>query len=264
MNDSYSVRLLTIGRQVFVLVLLLCFGAAATGAADEQYKGIVRTESSNAAPLETPFWADAEHLRLDVTLPMEMTVVWSFGNEPSMRLIRHDERVYVEWGERQLENARQMVQSARLEKPGAAMETLQFAATGARAMFEGWDALEVSSLPEQPGSRLWLTHDTSYGLAEFFAHYAQALNETTQFPMVGGDNPPLGLGKNIALPLDRLASAVGLDGHIVRIVDPGQGGDAAVSTTITLHSLEAGPFPGNVFSVPDGYLKKLQLTTGPN
>ena len=251
---------------VAVLSLLLIMGNTALGAENAEFKGTLRTETTNGSTVEVPFWAGAAQLRMDITRPMAMTVVWSFGADPSMRMIRHDDRVYVEWGPKQLENARQMVQSANQGKTRKYVDSLNFEATGAGAAIEGWDAFEVRLLTKESedGSRLWLTRDTDYGLAKFFAHYARALHETTQFPMVGTDNDPLGLSDGTSLPLEQLANAGGLDGHVVRIIDVDHAGETAISTTITLHSIESGPFTEDLFDVPDGYVRRSQLSIGVN
>jgi len=243
--------------------LLPFVGITATGAQELQFNGTLRTESTDQTTMETPFWASADQLRMDTIQPMEMTVIWSFGAEPSLRMILHDKRVYVEWGPRELENARRMVQGLNRAAPSSDVENLGFEATGAHSTVAEWDAFEMRLLPEvkEDGRRIWLSRDADYGLGEFFAHYARALHGTTQFPMTGTDNDPLGLGNGLSLPLDKLSSASGLDGRVVRIVDDGRGSEPPMPTTITLHSLESGPFSDDLFAVPDGYVRKLQLSS---
>ena len=263
MNHSLPVRIVKFCLLITAFSLLLFTGITALGAQQIQFKGTLRTELTGRPPMEVPFWASAEQLRMDITQPMDMTVVWSFGAEPSLRMMRHDDRVYVEWGPQQLKNARQMVQRANRGTSTKSADNLRFEATGAHATVEGWDAFEVRLLPEEKedGRRLWLSRDADYGLVEFFAHYARALHETTQFPMTGTDNDPLGLSNGLSLPLDKLGSASGLEGRIVRIVDDGSGREPAMPTTITLHSLESGPFSEDLFNVPDGYVRKHQLSS---
>jgi hypothetical protein len=246
------------------ITLLLFVGVPTLAEQQPEFKGTLRTETTARPPMEIPFWASAEQLRMDITQPMDMTVVWSFGAEPSMRMIRHEKREYVEWGPTQLENARQMVQRANRGTSIAEVGPLRFEPTGARDTFEGWDAFEVRLLPKEKedGSRLWLSRDADYGLVEFFAHYALALHETTQFPMTGTPNDPLGLNDGASLPLDELGSAVGLEGRVVRIVDDGRSRKPANPATITLLSLEPGPNPEDLFTVPDGYIRKAQLSSG--
>ena len=246
-----------------VLILLLFTGISALGAPQEpRLKGMLRTETTNRPAMEVPFWVSADQLRMDITEPMKMSVVWSFGTQPSMLMIRQEEQVYVEWGPSQLENARQMVQQANHRAAAVDDGPLKFEPTGVRAPLEGWDAFEVRPSPKDTGSRLWLTADADYGLAEFFAHYALALQKTTQFPMFATENDPLGLTQGTSLPLAQLSSATGLEGRVVRIVDKSDIGRPDKATTITLHSIEPGPFPEDVFSVPDGYLRKAQLSSG--
>ena len=264
MNHSHSFRIVRFRLPMTAFGLLLFVGITALGAQQRQFMGTLRTETVDRPPMEIPFWASAEQLRLDITSPMPMTVVWSFGAEPSMRMMRHDERVYVEWGPRELENARQMVQRANQGTPSENADPLQFEATGADAKVEGWDAFEVSVLAEEDGSRLWLTNDADYGLVEFFTHYALALHETTQFPMTGTSNDPLGLSNGASPLLDQLGSAIGLEGRVVRIIDVGHGREPSKPTTITLLSIEPGPFPEELFTVPDGYVRKAQLLSGVN
>lgn len=258
-----SARISKFHIYVAVVSLLLVIGDTALAAQNTQFKGIVRTETSNSPAMEVQFWIGDEQLRMDITNPTKMSVVWSFGDEPSMRLIQHDEKVYVEWGPMQLENARQMMQQANLGQPTVEIAPLRFEATGARETVDGKDAFEVrlQTAEKEEGSRLWLSRDAEYGLAEFFAHYALALHGTTRFPMTGTDNDPLGLTNDLDLPLDELGSASNLDGRVVRIVDEGSGSKPPTPTTISLHSLESGPFSDELFDIPDGYVKKPQLSS---
>ena len=263
MNHNPPVRIVRFHLLMTACSLLLFVGVPTLAEQQTQFKGTLRTESTDRLPMEIPFWASAEQLRMDIIQPIEMTVVWSFGAEPSLRMMRHDDRVYVEWGPQQLENARQMVQRANRGTPSKNVDKLRFEATGAHATVEEWDAFEMRLLPrsKEDGRRIWLSPDADYGLVEFFAHYARALHETTQFPMTGTDNDPLGLSNGLNLPLDKLASASGLEGRVVRIVDDGSGREPAMPTTITLHSLESGPFSEDLFAVPDGYVRKPQLSS---
>ena len=263
MNHSLHVRTARFRLLMTAFSLLLSVSVLTLAEQQTQFKGMVRTETTDRPPMEVPFWASADQLRMDITQPMDMSVVWSFGAEPSLRMMRHDDRVYVEWGPQQLENARQMVQRTHQSTPSKDVDKLRFEATGANATVEGWDAFEVRVLAteKEDGRRLWLSRDADYGLAEFFAHYARALHGTTQFPMTGTDNDPLGLNNGMSLPLDKLASASDLEGRVVRIVDDNNNSEPANSTTITLHSLESGPFPEDLFTVPDGYTKKAQLSS---
>lgn len=246
-----------------VVILLLVIGDMALAAQNTQFKGIVRTESSTSPAMEVQFWTGDEQLRMDITKPVEMTVVWSFGNEPSMRMIQHDEKMYVEWGPMQLENARLMMQQAKLGQATVEITPLQFEATGARETVDGKEAFELrlQTAEKEEDSRLWLSRDADYGLVEFFAHYARALHGTTQFPMTGTDNDPLGLSHDLDLSLKQLGSASNLDGRVVRIVDGGSGNKPPVPTTISLHSLESGPFSDVLFDVPDGYARKPQFSS---
>jgi hypothetical protein len=243
--------------------LLPFAGIAAIGAEEAHFKGALRTESTGQAVMETSFWVSAEQLRMDTTQPMAMTVIWSFGAKPSLHMILHDKRVYVEWGPKELENARQMVQRANQRTSSKDVDELRFEPTGAHATVGGKNAFEVRLQIEEKedGRSIWLSSDVDYGLVEFFAHYARALHGTTQFPMTGTDNDPLGLGNGFSLPLDKLGSAGGLDGRVVRIVDDGSGSEPPMPTTITLHSVESGPFSDDPFDVPDGYVRKNQLSS---
>jgi len=243
--------------------LLPFVGITAIGAEEAHFKGALRTESTGRAVMETSFWASAEQLRMDTTQPMDMTVIWSFGAKPSLHMILHDKRVYVEWGPKELENARQMVQRANRGASSKDVDELRFEPTGAQATVDGKNAFEVRLGTEEKadGRSIWLSRDVDYGLVEFFAHYARALHGTTQFPMTGTDNDPLGLGNGFSLPLDKLGSASGLDGRVVRIVDDGRGSEPPMPTTITLHSVESGPSSEDPFEVPNGYVRKHQLSS---
>jgi len=243
---------------------LALLASAQVAAADQAaFHGTLRTETTDSPPVEVPFWVAPGRLRMDVSLPMNMTVIWTFGSEPSLAMIRHGDRTYVEWGPEQLEGARRIARAAPQRAPAADAGDLRFEATGATATIDAWDAVEIrlSSDVGEDGRRLWVSRDAGYGLAEFFAHYANALQGTTQFPMVGTENDPLGLSSGVSLPLDQLDRASGLDGRIVRIVDSGGTREAPVQTTITLHSLEQGPVDAGVFAVPEGYARKAQLSS---
>ena len=247
--------------RLFLVSLLAFMCSTAFGGEYPQFGGTLRTETTGGNIMEIPFWAGSERLRMDIMQPMKMTVVWSFGELPSMLMIQHDDRVYVEWGPLQLENARRMVQRTNGGTPTPDVEILQFEETGRRATIEGWQVYEMHSLSEDSEfttSRIWLTREADNGLVEFFSHYARALHGTTQFPMFGTENDPLGFNKGPSLPLDQLSTAIGLDGRVVRIVDD----RGKNTTTLTLLALEPGPFPENLFTVPDGYVRKSQLSTG--
>jgi hypothetical protein len=248
---------------VAVYSLLLFTGDFAMAAQNANFKGVIRTETSNSEVIEVPFWTGDGQLRMDITKPKEMSVVWSFGDEPTMRMIQHEERLYVEWGPMQLENARKMMQLANLSNATAQIDSLRFEETGVHATVDGKDAVEVrlQTAEKDDISRLWLSRDAEYGLAEFFAHYARALHGTTQFPMTGTDNDPLGLVNGLSLPVDKLGGASGLDGRVVRIVDDGNSSEPQMPTTITLHSIESGSFSDDLFNVPDGYVRKPQLSS---
>ncbi len=263
MSHPHPYRTVKMHLLIIAAGLLLFVGITAIGAQEPKFKGILRTEAAGRPVMETSFWVSAEKLRMDTTQPMEMTVIWSFGAEPSLRMILHDKRVYVEWGPRELENARQMVQRAHRGTSSNDVDELRFEPTGAHATVDGKNAFEVRLKTEEKedGRSIWLSRYVDFGLVEFFTHYARALHGTTQFPMTGTDNDPLGLGNGLSLPLDKLGSASGLDGRVVRFVDDGRGSEPAMPTTITLHSLESGSFSDDLFTVPEGYVKKPQLSS---
>ena len=72
---------------VAVVSLLLVIGDMALAAQNTQFKGIIRTEISNSPAMEVQFWTGDEQLRMDITNPVKMSVVWAFGDEPNMRML---------------------------------------------------------------------------------------------------------------------------------------------------------------------------------
>lgn len=100
---------------------------------------------------------------MDVTVPLEMSVVWTFSESPSMRMIQHDRQRYVEWGPPQFEGARRLMESRR--PPGIDVGAWRFEETGRTSTIGEWAAFEVqvSGLPGEGESRLWLSQDVGSG-----------------------------------------------------------------------------------------------------
>jgi len=250
-----------------ILAVLLLAGVTAQGET-AGFKGTLRTEVASMPAMDVPFWVDDKRLRMDVTEPMKMTVIWSFGADRAMRMIRHDTQEYVEWGPVELRNARQMVRQAQGLRSATSQNNpvLHFEPTGRQAEIGQWEAIEMrpagNPAADANSGRLWTTADADHGLVEFFTHYARALQETTMFPMYGTENDPLGLNAATRFPLDRLGTATGLDRPVVRIVTSSVQGGSTRTTIVTLQSVEPGPFADDVFAVPAGYKRKASLSSG--
>ena len=248
---------------MYVLALACSSGERAQSTQTITTAGALRTEVPDRAPMDVPFWFSERWLRMDLTVPLEMSIVWAFGTSPSMRMIEHDQRRYVEWGPRQFEGARGLMESSRINAHDIDAADWRFEETGRTDTIEEWAAYEVrvTGLPGEGESHLWLSEDVGSGLVEFFGKFAAALEGTTQFPMTGGDNDVLGLSAGTNLPLSHFGQVTGLPaGRVVRIADRATT-DVSVDacTIITLLSVVSGSAADDPFKVPAGYEQTAML-----
>jgi hypothetical protein len=163
------------------------------------------------------YWMGAESVRIDMAQGQAVSIVWTSGASPTMLMIQHAERRYMEWGDQECQTMRQMMQ----RMPG----------TGG-----GGDAPEVS------------VDDIRFELS---ARMGDALEEM-QMPMMGGG---LGGAQSRLARYTQMKNVAGLpDGGVVRV----NANDPNGATTITLQSIDVGPFGDNPFAPPAGY-EKMQM-----
>ena len=223
----------------------------------DDVKAVMRIETDGQPPLDMEYSLGQEKMRLD--MPQDVSVISTTGDNPSMLMIQHPQKRYIEWGSQQLEMMRQMLQRMQGGSGGTEPDifdptTLQFEQTGQTQQIGSWNAFEVlmQGSDGQEGA-LWLTTDAEIGLFELSLRAAEAAS-MLQNPMAGG-----GGGSQQFLQYRSLAEAQGLpEGRVVRIVSSEDNGGA----TITLISVETGPLPVDTFEPPAGY-EQMQMPAIP-
>ena len=101
----------------------------------------------------------------------------------------------------------------------------------------------------------WVASELDSGLFELFARMGDAL-AAMQMPMLGGG---AGGPQQQLMRYRQMSNATGLpDGGVVRLDANDQNG----ATTITLQSLDEGPFADDPFAPPAGY-EKMQMPAIP-
>ena len=206
---------------------------------------VMQVESTGEPTMEMDFYLGENQMRMDMS--DEMSLISIGGDAPSLYMVQHPEKSYIEFGPQQLQMMQQMMQSmpSIADQADAAFDPqeMQFQQTGATAQIGSWSAFEVE-MTNSDGSvgSLWLTADTEIGLFEVMLGVADAASVMSS-PMGGG------MSLNF-LQFQTIAQAQGLpDGQVVRIVS----GDTDDTTTITLTDVQSGPLPSGTFEPPDGY-----------
>ena len=137
------------------------------------------------------------------------------------------------------------------------IDSIRFDPTGQTETIGPWSATGVRMTGLESGQEgtLWVAAELDSGLFELFARMGDAL-EAMRMPMLGGG----GAGPQQQLMRYRqMSNAIGLpDGGVVRLDVNDQNG----ATTITLQSLDEGPFAGDSFAPPAGY-EKMQMPNIP-
>ncbi|MDA1093986.1 MAG: hypothetical protein O3A25_12070 [Acidobacteria bacterium] len=235
--------------------LVLCTGGLAQG---QDVKATVQIETGGQAPMTMDYWATEAGIRLDIAQPASVSIVWTSGASPTMLMIQHADRRYMEMGEQQMQMMRQMMQ--RMPNPGGAVgdstidvANLKFEPTGQTETIGPWTASGVRVTGLEGGEiTVWIASDLDTGLFELFARMGDAL-EAMQMPMMGASGPQDQLKR-----YREIGNAAGVpDGGVVRMNMNDQNG----ATNITLQSFEKGSF-GDALNPPAGY-DKMQMPSLP-
>ena len=244
-----------------LLVVLVAAGLAVQTTAQSagEFKALMRIKTGGQPPLDMEHYVGGERVRID--MPQGMSMISTSGDNPSMLMVQHAQKRYIEWGPDQLRMMQQMLQQmpGAPNSPQGSDVEMTFEETGLHEQIGDWDAFEVrfeasmDGADDQAGS-LWLTTDADIGLFELGARVATAAS-ALQMPMAGGGAP----GANQLSQYQAMAAAEGLpEGRVVRI-DSQQDDQTA---TVTLISFEPGPLPGGTFDAPAGY-ERMQMPSIP-
>ena len=139
-------------------------GGAWTSAQSGDVKAVMRVESAGEPAMDMDYYLGENRMRMDMS--EEMSLISISGDSPSMLMVQHPERRYIEWGPQQLQMMQQM---PGIDDQASAFDPqqLQFQETGATDQIGAWNAFEVE-MTNSDGSvgSLWLTTDTEIGLFE--------------------------------------------------------------------------------------------------
>ena len=233
--------------------------ASSTAVSAQDIKATVQIEAGDQPAMTMDYWMSVDSVRIDIAQPQAMSIVWKSGDAPGMLMIQHGERRYIEWGEQQFQMMRQMMQ--RLPGAGGGgdnsssldLDSVRFEPTGQTETIGPWNATGVRITGVAPGQEgtIWVASELDSGLFELFARMGDAL-EAMQMPMFGGG----AAGPQQQLMRYRqMKDAAGLpDGGVVRL---------NADVTITLQSLDEGPFADDPFAPPAGY-EKMQMPNIPD
>ncbi len=224
----------------------------------QDVKATVQIAAAGQSPMSMAYWATGDGIRIDIAQPQEVSIVWTSGASPTMLMIQHAERRYMEVGAEQLQLMQQMMQ--RMPNAGGGsddskinVDDLIFEPTLERETIGDWTAMGVRvSGPEGEDSKVWIAADLDIGLFELFARMGDVL-EAMQMPMMGGAGPQDQLTRYL-----EMRNATGLpDGGVVRMDMNDENG----ATNITLQALDQGSFPDALAPEP-GY-QKMQMPNFP-
>jgi hypothetical protein len=239
-------------------LLLLAPGSAQA----QDVRATVQVQPAGGPAMNMDYWMSADAVRIDISQGQEVSMVWTSGASPTMLMIQHDERRYMEWTEQQLQMMRQMME--RMGGAGGAgndsrvdIDNIRFEPTGETETIGPWSATGIRMIGTGPGleSTIWVASDLDVGLFELFARMGDGL-EAMQMPMMGGNR---GGAESQLMRYTQMKNAAGLpDGGIVRV----NSNDANGATTITLQSIDEGPLGDDPFSPPAGY-EKMQMPNFP-
>ena len=232
-----------------LLVALICITALpGTVAWAQDVKATVQIETSDQPPMAIGYWASDDGVRIDIP-QQNISVVLTSGASPTMLMIQHNERRYMEMGKQQLDMMRQLMPNAGGgggDSPSANLDNLRFEPTGRTETIGPWSATEVrvTGMPQGQDGTVWVASELDTGLFELFARMGDAL-EAMQMPMLGGGGPQQQL-----MRYRQMKDAAGLpDGGVVRL---------NADVTITLQAIEQDPFAGDPYAGPTGY-EKMQM-----
>ena len=226
------------------------FAVGSMSAQSGELKAVLRISAADQSAMDMEYFLGPDRIRLDV--PQGMSLILKSSASPTILILMHAQKAYLELAEQQLKMMQQMLQTTNAgggDQPSAVDPSqMQFETTSNREQVGPWDAVEVlMSGPDGQEGSLWFTTDVETGLFELMARAAGAAS-ALQMPMASG-----GMAKAVALQFLRyeaIAEAEGLpEGRVVRI----DSRDGDQSLTITLSSIEPGPLPGDTFEAPAGY-----------
>ena len=235
------------GRVAAIVCLVALTG---TGAWAQDVKATVLVETPGEGTMSMDYWMGEDSVRIDIAQPQSASIIWKSGDAPGMLMVQHAERRYMEWGEQQFQMMRQMMQRMQGAGGGSGdsssvdLASVRFEPTGETETIGPWSAAGVRISGLEPGQEgtIWVSSEVDSGLFELFARLGDAL-EVMQMPMLGGGNGP----QQQLMRYRQMKDAAGLpDGGVVRL---------NAEVTITLQSLEQGPFADNPFAPPAGYEK---------
>ena len=256
-NSFIPLRLLPV---VLGGVFTASLGVAPGGAQDLEVRASMQIETAGQPPMHMEYAVGGGRLRMDMAQGVSM--IWVGGDQPSMTMIQHTERRYIEWGPDQLKMMQQMMQ----RMPGADgandasdldPSQLRFEETGNRERIGEWDAFEVrmSGMESGQTGMLWMTNDLEIGLFELTSTVAEATGALSM-PMAGGGGLP---NASDLARYQAIARAGGMpDGVVVRALMTGDG----KTTTMTLLSVVPGPPPAGTFDPPSDY-ERMQMPSIP-
>jgi len=238
---------------------LICLFALATTASAQDLKATVQIEAGGQPAMTMDYWMSDDSVRIDIARPQAISIIWKSGDAPGMLMIMHGERRYMEFGEQMLQMMQRMAGAGGGDDTSSSVniDSIRFEPTGQTETIGPWRATGVRMTGLESGQEgtLWVAAELDSGLFELFARMGDAL-EAMRMPMLGGG----GAGPQQQLMRYRqMSNAIGLpDGGVVRLDVNDQNG----ATTITLQSLDEGPFAGDSFAPPAGY-EKMQMPNIP-
>ena len=239
-------------RRAGLVCLLVLAGTTAWG---QDVEATVQIEAAGQPAMTMDYWMGDRSVRIDIAQPQAVSIVWNSGDAPDLLMIQHDARRYMQWGEQQFQMMRQMMQ--RMQGAGRSaddssslnLDNITFEPTGQTEEIGPWTAtgIRMTGLESGQEGTFWVASELDSGLFELFARMGDAL-EAMQMPMLGGGAS----GPEQLMRYQQMSTAAGLpDGGVVRLNANDQNGP----TTITLQSLEEGPFADDPFAPPAGYEK---------
>ena len=247
-----------------VLAALICLPVlASTAAWAQDVKATVQIKAADQPAMTMDYWMSDDSVRVDIAQPQAVSVVWTSGDAPGMLMIQHGERRYIEWTEQQFQMMRQMMGRVQGGASGGAdsssvnIDSVSFEPTGQTETIGSWSAtrVRITGMASGQEGTVWVASELDSGLFELFARMGDAL-EVMQMPMLGGG---AGGSEQQLMRYRQMKDAAGLpDGGVVRLNASDQNGP----TTITLQSLEQGPFAEDPFAPPAAY-EKMQMPNIP-
>jgi hypothetical protein len=247
-------------RALLSLAALACLATSSTAQAQD-VKATVQIEPPGGPAMTMDYWMSSQGVRIDIAQPQAVSIVMKSGDAPGMLMIQHGEQRYIEWGEQQFQMMRQMMERLPAGAGGTGgsdtsssvnLDSVRFEPTGQTETIGPWSATEVRMTGLEAGqdATIWIASDLDSGLFEVFARMGDAL-EAMQMPMLGGG---AGGPQEELMRYRQMTDAAGLpSGGVVRL---------NADVTITLQSLDAGPFADDPFAPPAGY-EKMQMPNIP-